>query len=231
MPQFDLRKDDETFIPHAAYKVLAVMLHPTNLIQRERMFAHVSLNSNVRGVNRRRPLSKDEFFSDAQIYSHNAIVAGGLLVTRLQLKHNDHPFSLNRAIPLVRALLPKWQQPFGNSWPTDSSSRSWPRSRRKMLDAWAQFRPAAHLWAALIHIGQHHDALGEWRWGHELPTFLAYADAFLEMAGSLPAFDDQRFVLTREEAWTFLLPQRLLLEKQLIALRLNEQQLAILQRS
>lgn len=62
------------------------------------------------------------------------------------------------------------------------------------MDAWAQFRPAGHLWAALIHIGQHHDALGEWRWGHELPTFLAFADTFLEMAGSLPASDDP-FVL------------------------------------
>lgn len=241
MPRFNLRQDSETFVALAPYKVLAVMCHPENRSQRERMMGHVVMNSDVEGVARRRPLSHDEFFSEVHICSRKAVVAGGLLLTRLQLHLNGHPFSLNRAIPLVRALCPKWHQPCGDSWPRDSMSRLLPRSRRKMLDAYNHFLPVTHLWAALIHVGQQHDLhdihVGQqhgphdiWRWVlHELPTFLAFADSILEMATTLPSPQrGPRFALTRSEVWTFVLPQRLILKKRLQALPLNEQQLAIL---
>jgi hypothetical protein len=230
MPQFNLRQDPETLVELAPYKVLAVMCHPRDLIQRERMMGHVLANSDVEGVARRRPLSYDEFNSEVRICSLKAVVAGGLLLTRLQLHLNGHPFSLNRVMPLIRALLPKWVQPWGGSWPRDSMSRQWPSSRRKMLDAYNHFHPVAHLWAALIHVDEQHHPHDILRWVlHELPTFLAFADSILEMATTLPSPQrGPRFALTRSEVWTFVLPQRLILKKRLQALPLNEQQLAIL---
>jgi hypothetical protein len=231
VPKFNLR-DGEVLTPLAAYKVLAVMCHPDNVTQRERMIGYVRVNSDVGGPTRRRPLSKVEFDSDVHTFPRKAVVAGSLLLTKLQLSLNGHPFSLNRTIPLVRALLPKWIHPYcDSSWPRNSMSRQWPRSRRGMLEAWHQFRPVAHLWAALIHVAQHHDSLENWRWGHQLPEFLAFADTILDMAASLPSFErGQRLTLNRDEAWTFVLPERLILKKTLQGLPLQEQQLAVLQR-
>ena len=55
-----------------------------------------------------------------------------------------------------------------------------------MLRAYREFRPVAHLWAAMLH-GQQNDradihpgSIGT------LPKFLAYADAFLERGCALP---------------------------------------------
>ena len=231
MPTFSLINDDQSLTPLAVYRILAVMLFPRDRILRERAIAFVIDHSDVIAEKRRKPLSKDEFFSYVDIYAPKAIIVGALVLTRLQLHRDGYPWSLNRAIPLVKTCLPKWVQPLGNSWPSDSTSRSWPRSRRKMREAWLQFRPVAHLWAALVHVGQHHTAFEEWRWGQELPTFLAFANTLLEMTCSLPSPGDRGFVLPRAEAWTFQLPQDLTLTKRLEGLPLNKQQLAALPRA
>jgi hypothetical protein len=228
MPTFSLINDDKSLTALAEYKIFSAMLFPRDRILRERFIAHVIDNSDVIAEKRRAAMSKDNCFSYVDIYAPKASIVGGLLLTRLQLHPEYYPWSQNRAIPLVRSCLPKWSQPTGSSWPGDSTSRSWPLSRRKMLDAWHQFRPVAHLWAALVHVLQHHPALEAWRWGHDLPTFLAFADRLLEMACTLPSPRDGGFVLSRAEAWTFQLPQDLTLTKRLVGLPLDEQQLAAL---
>jgi hypothetical protein len=77
-----------------------------------------------------------------------------------------------------------------------------------MLGAYEAYRSVAHLWAALIHGGQHErkdiwpDSVAT------LPIFLSYADAILEIASRLPnPHRDRRFVLTPSEVWSFELPK------------------------
>ncbi len=227
MPRFDLRHDHETFQRLAPFQVLAVMCCPTDRIRRERMVGHIQAATGT-GVPRRRPFSGDEFRSEVRLSSRKAVVAGGLLVTRLQLHHNGYRFSLDRAMPLVRALLPEWQQPYGGSWPADISTRQWPHSRRKMLCAYDEFRSVAHLWAALIHGS--HERQDIWPESVQtLPTLLWYAEAILEMASPLPTpRRDPHFALTRSETWTFVIPQKLIVHKTLEALPLNDEQLRVL---
>lgn len=159
MPRFDLRQDQDTFKPLASFQVLTVMCCPTDRIRRERMMGYIEATSGA-AVPRRRPFSSEEFRSEVRLSSLRGVVAGGLLLTRLQLYLNGHRFSLDRAMPLVRWLLPEWELRYGGSWPRDPSTRQWPHSRRKLLDAYDEFRPVAHLWAALLYGGQHERRAG-----------------------------------------------------------------------
>ena len=228
MPNFVLRQSGGILEVHATYKVLSVMLHPQSLEERERMMAHVVANSRVGGAKRRRELSKERFLSDAHMNAQQGMIAGYLLLTRLQLHFNGYLSSLSRSIPLVRASLPPWKQPTGGSWPKDQWLHSWPRGRAKVLHTWSQFRCVAHLWAASIHIGQHHPALELWRWGEDLPKFLALAQTFLDMACCVRSPGGHSTILNRPEAWNFVLQQRP--TQRLEALPLHDQQLAVLQR-
>jgi len=112
MPRFDLRQDDGTLDPLASFKVLAVMCHPNHLTQREKMLGNIQKETGV-GQPRRRPRGSEAFMEEVRRASRRAAVAGGLLLTLLQLYHNGYRASLNRAMPLVVALLPKWKQPEG----------------------------------------------------------------------------------------------------------------------
>jgi hypothetical protein len=228
MPRFDLRQDHDTLKPLAPFQVLAVMCCPTNRIRRERMMGDIQATTGIE-VPRRRPFSSDELRKEVRLSSLKAVVAGGLLMTRLQLHLNGYPFSLARAMPLVRALLPDWEQRYGGTWPKDASTRQWPHSWRKMLAAYDEYRSVAHLWAALIHGGQHQRE-DIWPGSVEtIPVLLSYADALLEIASCLPSpRRDQRFVLTPREVWNFIIPEKLLVHKTLEALPLNEEQLQIL---
>jgi hypothetical protein len=228
MPRFDLRQDHDTLKPLAPFQVLAVMCCPTDRIRREKMIGDIQATSGMT-VPRRQPFSSDEFRKEVRLSSLKAAVAGGLLLTRLQLHLNGHPFSLARAMPLVRALLPNWEQRYGGTWPKDASTRQWPHSRRKMLAAYNEYRSVAHLWAALIHGGQH-ERKDIWPGSVEtVPILLSYAEALLEIASRLPSpRRDQRFALTHSELWRFTIPQNLVMHRTLEALPLNEEQLRIL---
>src|SRR4029078_5594544 len=107
MPRFDLRRDDETLKPLAAFHVLAVMCCPTDRIRRDKMMAHIQAGRGVARP-RRHPLSSDEYRSEVRLGALKGVVAGGLLVTRLQLHLNGYRFSLARAMPLVRTRLREW---------------------------------------------------------------------------------------------------------------------------
>jgi hypothetical protein len=228
MPRFDLRQDDETFKPLALFQVLAVMCCPTDRIRREKMMAHIQAGTGVARP-RRKPLSGEEYRSEVRLGALKGVVAGGLLVTRLQLHLNGYRFSLARAMPLVKALLPGWQPPYGGTWPKDASTRQWPHSRRKMLAAYDEYRSVAHLWAALIHGGQHEQE-DIWPGSVEtLPILQSYAEALLEIASRLPSpHRDQRFALTRSEVWRLIIPSKLIVYRTLEALPLNEEQRRIL---
>ena len=228
MPRFDLRQDDETLKPLAPFQVLAVMCCPSDRIRRERMMAHIQASTKV-AVPRRGPLSGEEYHSEVRIGALKGTVAGGLLLSRLQLHRNGMPFSLDRVILLTRSVLPHWEQRFGGSWPQDATLRQWTRSRRKMLDVFREFRPVAHLWAGLIHGGQH-ERQDIWPGSPEtLPVFLSYAEAILELASQVPTpRREERFALTATEAWRFSIPKRLIATKELDALPLDEKQQQIL---
>jgi len=70
--------------------------------------AHIQAGTGVARP-RRQPLSGEEYRSEVRLGALKGAVAGGLLLTRLQLHLNGYPFSLARALPLVRALLPNWE--------------------------------------------------------------------------------------------------------------------------
>jgi hypothetical protein len=141
MPLFDLRIDEKTLHRMAPFKVLAVMCHPNDNKARERMLGHIQSTSGVQ-LPRRRPLSIDEFRSEVRISALNAGVAGGILLTRLQLccLHYQR-YTINSAIPLVRAELREGELPgyatrsqYGAGWPKDATTRKSPVSGRKMLE-------------------------------------------------------------------------------------------------
>jgi hypothetical protein len=227
MPRFDLRQADGTLDPLAPFKVLAVMCHPNNRIQREKMLGNIEKKTGVARP-RRQPMTADAFMQEVQRTSRRAAVAGGLLLTKLQLHQSGRRPSLNQAIPLVTALLPQWQQPQSPYWSRTSHYDHRPHSRTNVLRADIQFRTVAHFWGALLH-SQQHDRQDIWPGTREtLPTFLAYAEAIRRLACALPSFaGNRRAVITRSEAWSFIVPQGVA-PASLSIMPLNEEQLAIL---
>jgi hypothetical protein len=202
MPIFNLRQDDGTLHPLAAFKVLAVMCHPNDRIQREKMLGIVQQETGE-GKPRRRALTSEEFIDEVRRRTR-AAVAGGLILTMFQLQSSDHNPSLNNAIPLVVAGLPKWEQPEGPYWSRDCHVGHHSYSRENILAAFNEFRSVAHLWATLLH-GQQHNRQDIWPGSLDtLPTFLAHAEAILDLACCLPSFArGQRYCMSRLGAWRF----------------------------
>ena len=228
MPRFNLCSDRETLDPFATFKVLAVMCQPHDLFRREQQLALIQGESGI-GRPRRAPLSRDSFVEEVKLVSHRAGVAGGLLLTMLQLQGNGHAATLNCAIPLVSALLPEWTKWDERNWSKESHISHHPRSRRKMLDAFKSYQTVAHLWAAMIYGGEE-GRRDIWPGSIDtLPTFLAYADCFLNMACGLPwRGRDRRFALDRSQSWVFTIPKRFIKSVSLQALPFNEEQICIL---
>jgi hypothetical protein len=227
MPRFDLRQSDGTLEPLAPFKALAVMCHPNDRIQREKMLGNIEKETGVARP-RRQPVTAEAFMQEVRCTSRRAAVAGGLLLTMLQLRHSGRRPSLNQAIPLVSALLPEWKQAQSPYWSKVCHYEHRPRSKTNMLNAWSQFRSVAHLWAALLH-GQQHRREDIWPGSPStLPIFLAYADAFLRMAATLPSFArDRRVAVAGSEVWSFTLPEPIATAN-LEVMPLNKEQLAIL---
>ena len=227
MPRFDLRQDDGTLHPLAPFKVLAVMCHPSDRIRREKMLGTIETETGVARP-RRQPVPAEAFMQEIRLASRRAGVAGSLLLTMLQLHHSGRRASLNQAIPLVKALLPKWQQPQSLDWSKICHFDHRPRSKTTMLQAYNEFRSVAHFWGALLH-GQQHDRQDIWPGALEtLPTFLAYAEAILGLACALPSFaGNRRFAANRSEAWSFIVPGQIG-PAQLLPPPLNEEQVDIL---
>lgn len=112
------------------------------------------------GKPRRRSMTSEEFIDEVRRVDTRAAVAGGLLLAMIQLRNGYRP-TLNQAIPLVAALLPKWNQPEGPYWSRDCHVGHHPHDRENMLRAFNEFRSVAHLWAALLH-GQQYNREDVW---------------------------------------------------------------------
>ena len=226
MPRFDLRQDDGTLDPLAPFKVLTVMCHPNNRIQREKMLGTIERETGVARP-RRQPVTDEAFMQEVRRTSRRAAVASSLLLTRLQLHHDGRCSSLNQAIPLATPFLPEWQQPQSPYWSEICHFEHRPRSKTTMLQAYNQFRTVAHFsGCAPARPGAREDI---WPGSPEtLPTFLSYAEAILKLACALPSFaNDRRPIHTRSEAWSFIVPGQLE-PATLLGLPLTEQQVAIL---
>jgi hypothetical protein len=228
MPRFNLRRDGHSLDPLAHFKIRAVMCHLNDSVARERMLAPIQRATGA-GTPKRTGVPKSEFISSLQPSAPRAAVAGGLLLARLQLHLNGYPPSLNNAMPLVKSLLPKW---VGNSefhWHPDIHLDHRPTSRRKMLEAYKEYLPVAHFWAALIHSSQNErediwlDSL------EKVPAFLAFAECFLEMACQLPRQRGERVAADmRRKAWVFIIPTHLKRDVNITVLPLHDEQIAIL---
>jgi hypothetical protein len=130
---------------------------------------------------------------------------------------------------LVSELLPKWEQPEGYDWSRDAYVGHHPGNLRKMRLTSEQFQSVAHLWASLIYGGQQNrDDI--WPGSCQtLPTFLSYANCFLEMARSLPSpASDRRHSIAHSKTWMFTIPKDLRKTVTLEALPLHEEQWRIL---
>jgi hypothetical protein len=228
MPRFNLLQDDGTLDPLAPFKVLAIMCHPNNLKRREEMLALLHSETG-HGRPRRSSLTEEAFQREVKLTSPLGIVAGSILLTRLQLHQQGLRYSLNQALPLISALLPKWEQPEGYDWSRDVHVGHHPHNLRKMRQTYSQFKSVTHMWAALIHGGQHDrkDICPESL--ETLPTFLAYANCILDMDRTLPSpARDRRHSVTRSKAWVFTIPEDLTKTVTLEALTLHEKQRCIL---
>jgi hypothetical protein len=228
MPRFDLRQDDGTLDPLAPFKVLVVMCHPNSLKRREEMLALLHSETG-HGWSRRSSLTEDAFHREVKLMSPRGVVAGSILLTRLQLHQRGLRYSLNQALPLVSELLPRWEQPTGYDWSRDAHIGHHPHNLRKMRLTYKQFNSVVHLWAAMIHGGQH-GREDIWPGSLEtLPTFLAYANCFLDMDRALPSpASDRQHSITHSKAWMFTIPKGLRKTVTLEALPLHEDQWHIL---
>ena len=228
MPTFDLRDQSGGLHPLAPFKVLAVMCHPTDRKMRERMLAPVQRETAARRA-RGKGLSHDQILREVQLRGNRAVLAGGLLLTLLQLRENGFHHSLNRAIPLITPLLDRWEQPAAGAWSPDCHVAHRPHSRRKVLDAFNEFLCVAHCWAALIHGGQHQRP-DIWPGSNEtLPRFLAYTEAFALRGSRLKwPGQDRRHTLDRRKIWRFHVPEHLSETCDLQALPLTDAHRAVL---
>ncbi len=228
MPTFDLRDQSRGLHPLAPFKVLAVMCQPTDHKMRERMLAPIQRETAAQRA-RGKGLSHDQILREVQLRGNRAVLAGGLLLTLLQLRENGFRHSLNRAIPLITPLLDRWEQPAGPMWTPDSHVAHRPHSRRKVLAAFNDFLNVAHCWAALIH-GDQHQRPDIWPGSNEtLPRFLAYAEAFALRGSRLKwPGPDRRYTLDRRKIWRFHIPDHLCETQRVEALFLTEEQRTIL---
>jgi hypothetical protein len=228
MPSFDLRRSQSELDNLAAFKVLAVMCHPSDRAKRERMVALIQSETGE-GPARRKPVSNPEFSREINLSLREARVAGGLLLTRIQLHLNGFTPSLNRALPLVRNLLPKWDQPTSSNWSRDAHIGHSSLSRAKMLKAYARFGSVAHFWGAMLH-GEQHGRKDIWPGSLEtLPKFVAYANSLLDLACAVPSPESiGRFAMTRSKAWSFIIPDHLVETVRLDSLPFSAEQKCIL---
>ena len=79
---FDLRQNDGTLDPLAPFKVLTVMCHPNNRIQREKMLGNIQKETGE-GNPRRHPLTSEDFIDEVRRVDRRAAIGGGLLLTMI----------------------------------------------------------------------------------------------------------------------------------------------------
>jgi hypothetical protein len=218
MPFRDLRTGDNEIDPLGPFIVLAVMCYPqaSERAERGRMVSTLRRHKGA-GKVRYGVLSNEAFLDAVARHTARGGACGSLLLTYLQLSALGERTSLNRAIKIVSALPVRWTDHLWPVWDAKSVERHMPHSRGRLLQAFRNYLPVAHLWAALLH-GHQNDRVYITPASLEaLPTFLAYADEFLVMADRTPwAGRDRKVLLPGPTAWRFGLPARF---KQSVCLR------------
>lgn len=210
MPFRDLRTFDNQIDPLAPFMVLAIMCHPQpeEGTQRDQMLSTLR-HQTGKGKVRRGILSTEEYLSNTSRYAARGFVVGSLFLTYLQLSELGEHASLNRAISNVRYYPPRWSDHLWPVWDAKAVHMHMPHSRRKMLEAFHHYLPVAHLWAALLHGYQNEPNDISPESLTTLPTFLAYADRFLQLANQTQwAGLDRKVLLPGSLAWRFGLPAR-----------------------
>ena len=228
MPTCNLACDSDRIDPLASFRVLAVMCHPGDVRARERMLATIQVGTGI-GQKRRAGFGKEAFYRDARNQWRRAFLAGGLLLTLIQLQENGIRSSLNLSIRQIQPLLEPWNRREGFEWSADCHISHLPTSRRKVLVAFTDFLPVSHLWAAFIH-GMQHGRDDIWPRANEtIPRFLAYAEAFAAKgARNKWPGRDRRFTLDRRKLWRCHIPEHLRETRDLMALPLTDAQRAVL---
>jgi len=161
----------------------------------------------------------EEFFREVQLHGRRGGIAGFLLLTYLQLWQLGERASLNKAIEIVRPVLPDWEQQCSSLWSVDNHVRHIPTSRRLLLSSYQKFLPAAHLWAAFIHGLQNDRPDIAPDDNSTLPTFLGYAEVFLKLGTEAPwAGKDRRRVLPQRKCWSFFISDSLKIVPEIEAL-------------
>jgi hypothetical protein len=210
MPFRDLRTGNNEIDPLGPFIVLAVMCYPqaSEHAERGRMVSTLRRHTGVGKV--RRGLLSNEAFLDAVAYrTARGSACGSLLLTYLQLSELGEHASLNRAVSVVRCYPPRWSDHLWPVYDAKAVHMHMPHSRRKMLEAFHHYLPVAHLWAALLHGYQNERNDISPASPSTLPTFLAYADRFLQLAEQTHwAGLDRKVLLPGSLAWRFGLPAR-----------------------
>jgi hypothetical protein len=188
--------------------VLAIMCHPQpeESVQRDQMLSTLR-HQTGEGRVRRAVLSTEEYLNVTSRHAARGGIAGSLFLTYLQLSELKEHASLNRAMSIVKCHPPRWSDHLWPVWDAEAVDKHMPHSRRKMLEAFHRYLPAAHLWATLLHDYQNKRSDVSPESLSTLPTFLAYADQFLQLAHQTPwAGLDRKVLLPGPMAWRFGLP-------------------------
>jgi hypothetical protein len=213
----------------AAFRVLALMCHPTDLGARRRMLALLHRETGY-GTQRVKALDSATFMLTVERHARRAMLAGGLVLTMIQLQHNGETCSVETALALMLPHLPRWEQRSGPEWSSDLDAHHTPHSRRKVLDAFHSHRAVSHLWGALMHIQQH--AQDEPNSDETLALFLAYAEAIAELGASVPwRGNDGPFLLSGKRLWHLVIPVHLRVARPLTALPFTDEQRQLLTRN
>ena len=212
--------------PLAPFVVLSVMCHPTNRSAQRRM--RTLIEGQTRDKPTKRPrLTDDEFVRQVELSaSRGGAIAGGLLLNMIQLHLRQPPASVNQAIKMLLYLLPRWEQPKAAEWHEQQREIRIPKHRPRILDAFSEFLPVAHLWAALVYSleNERSDIAPDSR--QTLPTFIGYASAFAELASRVPFRSKKgRFLLPASVPKRFIVPEHSEISPQLLALALHRKQL------
>jgi hypothetical protein len=181
MPTLDLRDAACGLHPLASFKLLAVMCHPRDPVARQRMLAHLRRETGC-GTPRVAALDRETFLCLVERDGRRGQLAGALLLTMLQLHGNGQPATLEAAIAIVAAQLPRWAQLQAPEWHRDLNTGHTPHSRRKARESFTHWRPVVHFWAAYVHAHEHRRADISLELNATLPRFIAYAEAFADLA-------------------------------------------------
>lgn len=214
MPLRDLRLCNGRLNPLAPFIVLGTMCYPRKEDQqnRNRMLSTIRAQTGE-GKPRAGIQTTPEFEQEVDYHARRAGIAGSLLMTCIQRHELGEDDSLDAAINSIKTLPDRWVNLEGFAFDRDAYKSHTPHSRRKMVDAFNRYLPAAHLWASYLHGEQNERPDISPANNATLPLFLTYAEAFAEKAAKVPfRGSNHRVLLPVKLRWRFTVPEQLIRE-------------------